>query len=515
MEKNRTLTREDLRKMARLEDPGEEMWQQDAWGKVKVTEKYQMTLDDLEAALRSILENSLTLDCVDRWTNCVQSWYPAQLGIDKIQARARRFPSCPVFEFPEDESVLILTVLQQLSDMCFSKTLVDIEVEDIRMIVEVLLDYVTAYRRNRDLPRSEWVYSESMNENMVSMADRRDLREWKELHPDRLERYVSLVNDYADAGNRYGLIARFHGRLCGNPAFEKDYAGAWADAEKLLEITGDPRYEAVLGNMCNYGKRPGGQDFDQAIAHYIAGTQMGNWDCAFKLADMYRRGRGRKDIRRAYRMVSSLYKDARRFVERERAGGKSLAQAAFRLGKMTLYGKGTRRNIPLAVEYLLQADFVISHYDMFSGFPYDIFPCDYMSRGLERCLDRVRHLDSSLRKPRSSFRPVQCALDGGHVISWKARQLKNGSWSVTFQRENTEESCFFLADPVKMKCAFTDQVKGKLLPLSGEMPGKGRADRLVMEKTGDEETAVFYYQEEPVLMARGDSFVLTLKEQQL
>ena len=79
--KKKQYSVEDLRKIVRLEDLGSDIWHPAKKGKIKFEGIYTMTLDDLETALKTILEKELSVPEVENWYLCLFSKLVVKAGL--------------------------------------------------------------------------------------------------------------------------------------------------------------------------------------------------------------------------------------------------------------------------------------------------------------------------------------------------------------------------------------------------------------------------------------------------
>lgn len=79
--KKKQYSVEELRKIVRLEDLGSDIWHPAKKGQIKFEGIYTMTLDDLETALKTILEKELSVPEVENWYLCLFSKLVVKAGL--------------------------------------------------------------------------------------------------------------------------------------------------------------------------------------------------------------------------------------------------------------------------------------------------------------------------------------------------------------------------------------------------------------------------------------------------
>ncbi len=506
----------DLRQIVRMEDLENEIWYPADTELLHFDGAYSVELDDLHVALHTIIEEDLTLDAILRW------WY--LLGLSPLREWIQGLSPVllnpftlfeedePAFEFPENEEFALYDVWSILCSIPneyleLNQTL-DYHAGAKMTAIRHAEEYIDFYVEDQKLPMAQWVYPDFMNEAFIELFEDDDVLE--DATPEERSRFVKCVDALAAKDNVIALNARCYGKYSGNVVYKQDFEGARNDAEKLFQLTEDPQYANTLGYIYYYGRCNHGEpEYEKALPYFMFGAFNGLVESTYKLADMYENGYGvMKSPTTAFRMMSMLFDDA----HTQFLGGDEecpLADIALRLGRYYLHGIGVDQNSRASVYYLLVAEYAIKQ-----RMEYDHYGDNVVAAHIRQCLAEAKKLMPPEKNKgkfyMEHYSPVVGLLAGGHRIAWKAKPLKNGDWSVTFQRlprwgEEKPEKVFFSV-PDCYYCTYTNMVKGHVLPYTGEMPTEGKADAISFGFEKGTPLTTLFYDENPVLELIGTSF---------
>lgn len=321
-------------------------------------------------------------------------------------------------------------------------------------------------------------------------------------------RYVDYINELADKGNETALRERLYGYYSGNAVFPQNFYQARDDAEKLFAATHDPVIANTLGYIYYYGRcNQGKGEYEKAFQHFSYGAANGLIESIYKLSDMYRNGYGViQSAETAFHLVYMLYQES---LEAFEAGNRGkLADVALRVGSMTLHGEGTDCSPERAIRYLLQAQFAVKerakeHY----------YGDNVVAANIQRMLKEAKGILPSRknegRAPESEAAFFLKLFAQNYRVTWQARQLKGGGWSVAFARkakhgEQKAKKVFTIVSPLYY-CGFTSKLSGSIPPQKKAMPLKGTADDFSMEWGKDGAPVwIFYYDGKQVLRIVGE-----------
>lgn len=508
--KKKQYSVEDLRKIVRLEDLGSDIWHPAKKGQIKFEGIYTITLDDLETALKTILEKELPVPDVENWYLCLFSKLVKGLGPKDIVNFAYESPTS-LYESDHERDALA-EVWGLIADFdrdfeefhrggpCILMARVDWAVEDISF-----------FRKNRDLPKEQKDYPDDVKGCFI-----RDNFEYLDsLTDEELKRFVTWVDDLAAKDDMDALGIRCYGKYTGNEAYQQDFPGARDDAEKFFAQLQDAEFANILGNLYYYGRCTDGKpDYDKALTYFTFGAANGIVESIYKLADMYRNGYGViKSPETALRLITKLYKELVDEDQESRYTLNKLADVALRLGSMLLHGEGTWQDIPGGVSKLLIAQYAIKKRlrERYHHQEKDVYEDNVVAANIWNCLEKAREMlptEENTGKVRDDgFQAVRGLLEEDYSIAWEAEPLKHGDWAITFKRikkNEYEPKKRFFTVPETYFCMYTDEIKGRVTPVSKKMPLKGTASRLDIDKK--ENITVFSFEGKPVLKLKGTVF---------
>ncbi|MEE0954202.1 MAG: hypothetical protein U0L49_00130 [Eubacterium sp.] len=502
-------TREELRKIVRLEDLGTDIWEPAEYDQVTCDGIYNITLEDLRTAINKIVEKKLPLNDVMNWCMCLDSNLSAWIGPLEVTGFEYE-DEIPWYEFPEDELGAIAAVWNLLFNLDFEIDMMENQgTGDQIDCIRKAQEYISCFIGNQGLPKEKWVYPEYMKEDFISAFDSDEAL--AAATKEEQKRFVLWVDELALKNNERALHARCYGKYTGNAVYKQDFIAARDDAERLFELTRNPQYANTLGYIYYYGRCTHGEpEYDKALTFFTYGAANGLNESIYKLSDMYKNGYGVVESpETAYRLVSMLYDELSARFEKQQ-GENQFADVALRIGSMRLHGTGTQQNVRGGIGVLLAAEYAIQKRMK----EHDFYGDNVVAANIRRCLAEAKELlppkKNTGRYKDESFWSVKRLLKDDYKIRWKARQLKNGDWSVTFRRiakrnEAEPRKLFFVISNLYF-CTFTDTVKGHVKPLAGEMPAEGKADFLDTVYENDEPVTVFYYDDKPVLKLKGNDF---------
>lgn len=512
--KKKQYTVEELRKIVRLEDLGSDIWHPAKKGKIKFEGIYTITLDDLETALKTILEKELPVPDVENWYLCLSSKLVD--GLDPKDIINFTYETQTPLFLSDNERDALAGAWKQIS--YFEEEFEGFHRNgycSLMACVAWALEDIDLFRKNRNLPKEQRDYPENVKQAFIED----NFLSENSLTEEELKRFVTWVDDLAAQGYLKAIEIRCISKYTGSAAYQQDYAGARDDAEKLFDLMHYPEYANMLGDIYYYGRCTDGKpDYDKALTYFTFGAANGIKESIYKLADMYRNGYGAiKSPETAFRLVSKVYEDlvAHYPIEPYFDSNNKLADVALCLGSMLLHGEGTEQDIPSSVSILLIAEFAIKIRLQQAGDPNtrEHDGDNVVAANIWNCLAEARKMlppEENTGKVRDDgFQAVQGLLEDGYSIAWKAKPLKHGEWAITFKRIPKKKYYYitkkrFFTVPETYFCMYTNEIKGRVTPVSKKMPLKGKASCLDIDKK--ENITVFSYEGKPVLGLKGTVF---------
>lgn len=532
--KRRIYTKEDLRKIARLEDPGSDLWTPVSEDKIVCNDYYEMDLDDLQNALTTIITNELSYSQVLLWIMDLERFFIDYIGPEEILTAEFEVDWLD-YKYPDVDLKAFAVAWYLLND--FQLYLDDSgapsgngdrpsETDDpenesddrVRKATESLFSavlraeqYIEYYHRNKGLPEQKRDYPDFMKSWFIQVFD--DEGRLEKATDVEKKRFLAYVDELAAKDDINALRARCYGKYCGNAVYGQDFMSARDDAKKLFELTKDPFYANTLGYIYYYGRcNNGTPEYEKAFRYYTFGAANGVFESIYKLADMYRNGYGvPKSEETAFRLVAMYYEE----IDSQFRNGSDdgpYADVALRMGSMYLHGQGVEQDPEAALVFLLQARYAIKRRMAFSNNYGD----NVVAANIQKCIAEAKKQCPQKKNTGKimtpDFWPVKSLMRDNYRISWKARQLKDRSWAVTFRRipwpSEERPAKIFLTVPSACYCDLTDTVKGHVKPAEGRMPDEGRADFITTREVKGRTVTTFYYDGAIVLELEGSEFEL-------
>lgn len=170
MKKN-NYTIEELRRIVRLENLGSDIWEPAEYGEVTCEGTYDMTLDDLQTALGTIIEKKLPLDDVMNWFMCLESNLSEGIGPQEITGFEYE-DEVPWYEFPDNELGALSDVWGLLFELDYEIDMMEGDgTGDQIDCIQKAAEYISCFRKNQGLPKEQWVYPEYMMEGFIGEFD--------------------------------------------------------------------------------------------------------------------------------------------------------------------------------------------------------------------------------------------------------------------------------------------------------------------------------------------------------
>lgn len=414
------VTKELLKKFARYEISGRELFEEEFY----IEDEYKATLDDFKAVIKKLEEmkdeDFATFE--NEWFQYV--YYGKEinsaLGIDGYSNEDWKLKE-GLIKTDEDMISYIMHVFAEGSDDYFleEETLSAEKVIDLDKLKKVINDYES----NKTKPLTEWEYPDDIKESFVKYMDDQDG------HPERVsEDEIVLFKRYLDELIVKDNVAALHikGYLCygGSTFFDCDWCISRDCITRAFELTGDPVYANTLGYIYYYGRCNNGEpEYEKAFKYYTYGYANNWYESSYKLADMYKGGKGTfKSEETAASIIENLYDYA--VKDLCKGDDKKFADVALRMGSI----RENDDEREAAYYYYLQADYAIKRRDYYGD--------SVVRKGIKEGLERTRpeyRLNAEKKTARSDQRLLNIPLSNDYVCCGFVKNLKKG-YSITIKR---------------------------------------------------------------------------------
>ncbi|MBQ6018062.1 MAG: sel1 repeat family protein [Clostridiales bacterium] len=178
------------------------------------------------------------------------------------------------------------------------------------------------YNKGRDV--SEWRISQLHRNILIRAFDEKV----KHMTAPQKARYISIINEECEKEKIEAMRLKGYSCYGGNDLYECDWEESRKLITRLFELTEYPQYANTLGYIYYYGRCNGGvPEYEKAFQYYSIGAANDLLESMYKLADMFKGGKGCiKSERTSDHIIEKLYADVRpRFLNGEDANFADIA----------------------------------------------------------------------------------------------------------------------------------------------------------------------------------------------
>ena len=352
----------------------------------------------------------------------------------------------------ESDKDLLLYVLHAFDDLPCWRSARFPEKAQVGQVIEVdlLLDVIRSYLFNKPLPFTEWEFPYPIKEDYIDYiyekeGDREEIsEEEKVLFRRYVEEMIALHNITA-------LKAKGFLSYGGSSLYPCDWQVSRDCLQKAFELSQDPTYANALGYIYYYGRCNGFKpEYEKAFPYFVYGYIHKLYESTYKLADMYKGGKGVVQSTETYRqIIEELYGYALNdFCNGE---DKKFADVALRMGGVyeDVYG-----DLPQAYGCYLQADYALKrrmdeeHYgdDQVAG---------YIRDALDRTRDAVDHKGKILRGNAGPF--LRFLMQDREDCIASVSKLKKG-YKLTLKKKRFTGRKMLVTVPECDYCVLTEKI---------------------------------------------------------
>ncbi|MBQ1478038.1 MAG: sel1 repeat family protein, partial [Erysipelotrichaceae bacterium] len=344
------ITEELLRSFARYEIAFEDLHIDNT--KSIRYEDYELTLEDLEAVFDRILKEDIG------WERFCEEWLIPVWWDEETAGMLFLFPMIPEREnsfydgLPYSDGEVALRVFAELNRYIVFEGK---DCGELRDTASYLKELLRCYRENRNRELIDWDYPDSIKKNFVMAVYRREL-DHMQIDEERRELFKRYLDELIDHKDAYAMKVKGDLHYGGSSFYPCDWNICRDLLERSFELEQDPYTANSLGYIYYYGRCNNGvPEYDKAFKCFTFGYIHHLYESAYKLADMYKGGKGVPKSMETYAsMIEDLYDYALKdFCEGE---DKSFADVALRMGSVV---EDFYEEPKDAYAYYLQADYAI------------------------------------------------------------------------------------------------------------------------------------------------------------
>lgn len=365
-ERTITIMPAQMRALARYEETFDKYTGESDFdeGELTFPEKYQMTLDDLYAAIKNMLEKNPTVQEFGEYWYYPLSELEDTFGITEACGGTGDDDEL-ILDSDKTTDPTLVRGLPLTDENVFCAIWGDLEelwaledeeehLADLDQL-KALLNDIETFLANKDKPVAEREFTDHQKKSFIRFFEN-DARvnDASELE---LELCRKFTDELCEKGSGTALHLKGYACYGGNRLYACDWKASRDCMIRLFEKTDDPGYANTLGYIYYYGRCTGGvPEYEKALEMFSVAAANDLHEGLYKLADMFRHGYAcKKSPRTARALYGMVYDDCyKKFLE-GREG--SFADAALRMGNVYLKGIGDIVNPEQAYRYYLQADF--------------------------------------------------------------------------------------------------------------------------------------------------------------
>ena len=347
---------------------------------IKTSAAYSLTAGDIAAALGNINKTEDCLEVFKQWF-----WVIINIFYEDLDIESRRLEEYLIdlpldddemfavaygmterlywgleerFSFKEEEEKYVVSFEEEPD---WDKDIKDksmIERSAYKAVCDDIISRVESYEHNKELPRQEWIYSDSQKKHIVESYEEEDGLE--NITAEEIDLYRRFVTELEKEGDVQALKSLAWGYYDGNAAFSRNFFLSEKYLMKLYLKTGDPFAANSLGYIYYYGRTNNGiPDYKKAFSYFSAGALAGVDESIYKAADMLIYGRGTpQNIDVGLNMIIDGYKDScSRFCRGEYDC--KFADYALRMGNICRDRLVYNMSMRDAYKFYLEADLAI------------------------------------------------------------------------------------------------------------------------------------------------------------
>ena len=300
----------------------------------------------------------------------------------------------------ESDKDLLLYVLHAFDDLPCWRSARFPEKAQVGQVIEVdlLLDVIRCYLFNKPLPFTKWEFPYPIKEDYIDYIYEKE-GEREEISEEEKELFHRYVEEMIALHNITALKAKGFLSYGGSSLYPCDWQVSRDCLQKAFELSQDPTYANALGYIYYYGRCNGFKpEYEKAFPYFVYGYIHKLYESTYKLADMYKGGKGVVQSTETYRkIIEELYGYA--LGDLCNGEDKKFADVALRMGGVyeDVYGDLQRAyGCYLQADYALKRRMEEEHYgdDQVAG---------YIREALERTRDSVEHKGKVFRSDGAAF----------------------------------------------------------------------------------------------------------------
>lgn len=297
------------------------------------------------------------------------------------------------------------------------------EEDEYNLLLDKLEAVIKAYEDNKGRPLAELEYPDDIKEDYIRLMNDQ-IGSDSYVSDEQVKLFKRYLEELAAKENAAALRIKGYLHYGGSALYPCDWHVSRDCLEKAFGMTKDPDLANTLGYIYYYGRcNDRVPEYEKAFQYFVYGHVHKLYESSYKLADMYKSGKGTFKSEETYaKMIEELYDYA--YTDLCEGSDKNFADCALRMGGVyeDLYGEPETAYI-----FYLQAAYALDR-RMSEGRYGDDKVDGYIREALERTRDAVRHrkdmseydetgffLFEFLRDRRTCVADVSESIDGAKI----------------------------------------------------------------------------------------------------
>jgi len=393
-------------------------------------EPYPITLEDLACALQRVKEEGMMAD------QFTEEWFLPLMMEEGVEIPEREIPEDGLLREEDDVISYILQYLDDAMEEIYYRGDGFQVQPDLSLAFEVMEDY----RKNQGKPMQEWDFPIELQEIYIRYIEEKDEKR-EEISQEEKELFYRYMVDLVAKNNLAALRTRGYLHYGGSSLYPCDWKISRDSLEKVFAINHDARIANTLGYIYYYGRCNNGiPEYEKAFPYFVYGYVHKLYESTYKLADMYRDGKGTIQDSNTYcDMIEELY---------------DYAEHAFSLGNNANMADVALRLADVDENYYYDPEEAYAHY-LVAQYALKLREGEYrygdesvrqkVEEGLARTREEIEHeLSGKTTVSTSDF--FYNWLHPHCRCTVTIKKLKN-EYKLTIRRENPEDGKVLLVFP--------------------------------------------------------------------
>lgn len=465
------------------------------------SENYAPDYHDLTAACENILRSG-----VENYT--VVEWYRYVSGdIAGYYEGMWDYPEGDTgYLWPDNDRDQFLAMSFAVETLCEDDGFFLEDGEFVRGLKDII-ESATNYESNADADPAEMKLTGMQKEFIIDA-----FRKTTDGVPDsRKDLFRKIIDEACEDGDETAMYIKGYSCYGGDRVYECDWEESRKWITKLFEKTEEPNYANTLGYIYYYGRCNGGvPEYEKAFQFFSIGAAYDLFESMYKLADMFRDGRGCiKSPETCWHIIGKIYPDSRM----QFCYGSDADFADIALRKAAYFMSIDRPEEALCC--YLEADYAIKKRMKKSNFFGNKKVLDGITKGIAEAESKISQ--DYFKDEVSSTYPYWFydMMDGRTATAFSIENIEGNRYRITAKREKDNDVPKMLLVSPQLRC----------VKLTGNFSSEFIAEQPIEYKCSDrssmyvnnirysfDEEYIFCNDEEEIFRIKASKYILRKKD---